>query len=265
MPNPPRLCCAAPERPTARAMQRLHAAPESMRQLARGDTTLTRLALRALWRDPLRGFAWLAVGGGAFAVFANILLMQPEQHRAPLFVGNPQIHAVPQAAEVPLPLPRPGAAAVDAEAQRRTELLRDIQAELSRRGLLQGESDGAPGPRTTKAIRDFQTQAGLPVSGEPSDALLAALLTSTPPKPRDQIAAILKAPPDRLERPATVAAVQRALTKLGYGPLKDDGQFGPGTRAALDRFEKDRKLPGRGDNPNRVLRELAQASGVAID
>jgi peptidoglycan hydrolase-like protein with peptidoglycan-binding domain len=247
-------------------MHPLHAAPESMRQLARGDITLTRLAFRALWRDPLRSLGWLAAGGGAFAVFANILLMQPEQHRAPLFVGNPQIHAAPLAADVPLPIPRPGAAApVDPEAQRRTELLRDIQAELSRRGLLQGEADGAAGPRTTKAIRDFQAQAGLPVTGEPSDALLASLLTSAPPKPRDQIAALLKAPPDRLERPATVAAVQRALTKLGYGPLKDDGQFGPGTRAALDRFERDRKLPSRADNPGRVLRELAQASGMAID
>jgi peptidoglycan hydrolase-like protein with peptidoglycan-binding domain len=62
-----------------------------------------------------------------------------------------------------------------------------------------------------------------------------------------------------------VVAVQRALTRLGYGPLKDDGHFGPGTRAALDRFERDRKLPARGDNPTRVLRELAQASGIALD
>ncbi len=135
------------------------------------------------------------------------------------------------------------------------------------RGLFQGEVDGAAGPRTAKAIRDAQAQLGLPVTGEASDALLAALLTSPvntgavspATRPRDQIANLLKASPDRFERPATVAAVQRALSRLGYGPLKDDGQFGPGTRAALDRFERDRKLPSRVENPNRVLRELSQA------
>ncbi len=188
-----------------------------------------------------------------------------------MFVGTPQMHATPVPADVPLPPTRAGER--DAEEARRVELLRDIQVELQRRGLLQGEADGAPGPRTAKAIRDAQGQLGLPANGEPSEALLAALLTGpsstgavpSPARPRDQIANLLKASPDRFERPATVAAVQRALSRLGYGPLKDDGQFGPGTRAALDRFERDRKLPSRVENPNRVLRELSQASGIAID
>lgn len=235
-----------------------------MRDLARGRTSVSRIIGRALRRDPLRGAAWLAVGGAAFAVFANILLLQPEQHRSPMFVGAPRIHAQPLATEVPLPQARPQGGERDPDAARGSDLLREIQGELSRRGLFQGEPDGAPGPRTTKAIRDWQGQAGLPITGEPSEALLAALLTGGG-KPRDQIAHLLKAPADRLERPATVATVQRALTRLGYGPLKDDGQFGPGTRAALDRFERDRKLPSRSDNPARVLRELAQASGMAID
>jgi peptidoglycan hydrolase-like protein with peptidoglycan-binding domain len=84
-------------------------------------------------------------------------------------------------------------------------------------------------------------------------------------KAKDQILSLIRSSAGPLERPETVAAMQRALTRAGYGPLKDDGQFGPGTRAALDRFEKDRKLAPRGDNPARVLRELAQVSGVAID
>ncbi len=246
-------------------------APRPLRELAHGRTSVSRLILRALWQDPLRSAAWLGIGGVGLAVFANLLLLQPERHRSPMFVGTPRIHAAPVPADVPLPPSR--AAERDAEEARRVELLRDIQVELQRRGLLQGDADGTPGPRTTKAIREAQGHLGLPVNGEPNEALLAALLTGPAStgavgpaaRPRDQIANLLKASPDRFERPATVAAVQRALSRLGYGPLKDDGQFGPGTRAALDRFERDRKLPSRADNANRVLRELSQASGIAID
>jgi peptidoglycan hydrolase-like protein with peptidoglycan-binding domain len=247
------------------SLDRLQALPDPMRRLAAGRVTLTRLAAQALLRHPLRGLGWLALGGTGVAVFGNILLLQPERHRAPMFVGNPQIHAAPLAAAVPLPPQRPSAIEIEAEATGRIELMRDIQAELARRGLLQGEGGGVAGPRTARAIREFQTQAGLPLTGEPSEALLAALLTGAVQKPRDPIAGLLRTPPDRLERPATVAAVQRALAKLGYGPLKDDGQLGPGTRAALDRFERDRKLPSRAENPARVLRELSLASGMAID
>ena len=249
--------------PSASAFGRIESAARPIRELAHGRTSATRLILRALMRDPLRSAALLATGGVGFAVFANILLLQPERHRSPMFVGVPQIHSAPLPADVPLPQARPST--VDPG----SELLREIQTELHRRGLLQGEPDGAPGPKTAKAIRDMQAQLGLPVTGESSEALLAAMLTgpAAPPvaRPRDQIANLLKASGDRFERPTTVAAVQRALTKLGYGPLKDDGQFGSGTRTALDRFERDRKLPSRADNPNRVLRELSQASGIAID
>ncbi len=254
----------------ASAFDRLGPAADPLRELANGRTSASRLILRALWRNPLRSAAWLGIGGVGLAVFANLLLFQPERHRSPMFVGTPQIHGAPVPTDVPLPPTR--AAERDAEEMRRSELLRDIQVELQRRGLLQGEADGAAGPRTLKAIRDAQAQLGQPVTGEASEALLAALLTSpvntgavAAPRPRDQIANLLKASPDRFERPATVAAMQRALSRLGYGPLKDDGQFGPGTRAALDRFERDRKLPSRAENPSRVLRELSHASGIAID
>lgn len=60
--------------------------------------------------------------------------------------------------------------------------------------------------------------------------------------------------------------VQRALTKLGYGPLKDDGLMGPGTKAAIEKFERDRKLPVKGEAAGPTLRALtremtAKASG----
>jgi peptidoglycan hydrolase-like protein with peptidoglycan-binding domain len=246
-------------------MDRILAAGEPARRLANGETTVTRMIGRGLLRSPMRSLGWIGGAGVAFAIFGNILLMQPERHKAPMFVGNPQIHATPQATLMPLPPARPTTIERDTETSRRAELIRDIQLELGRRGFYSGEPDPSAMGRTNRAIRDFQTAAGLPVNGEASDALLATIMTSSL-RPRDQIASILRnTPADRLERPETVVAIQRALTRLGYGPLKDDGHFGTGTRAALDKFEKDRKLPGRGDNPTRVIRELAQASGIAID
>jgi hypothetical protein len=62
-----------------------------------------------------------------------------------------------------------------------------------------------------------------------------------------------------------VAAAQRALTKLGYGPLKADGILGAGTRQALERFERDQKIPVTGDLGPRTARELAAQAGTPIE
>lgn len=63
----------------------------------------------------------------------------------------------------------------------------------------------------------------------------------------------------------TVAAAQRALSKLGYGPIKADGVLGPGTRQAIERFERDRRLPVTGELGPRTVRELVARSGLVID
>ena len=64
---------------------------------------------------------------------------------------------------------------------------------------------------------------------------------------------------------ARVAAAQKALTKLGYGPLKADGMAGAGTRQALERFEKDRRLPVTGELKPRTVKELSAQAGMPID
>ena len=58
---------------------------------------------------------------------------------------------------------------------------------------------------------------------------------------------------------------QRALDKLGYGPLRADGILGSATRQAIERFEKDRRLPVTGEFGARTSRELSSASGIAIE
>ena len=87
---------------------------------------------------------------------------------------------------------------------------------------------------------------------------------SVTPKPaaKDPVRAEA-AKPDPLKPDPTVARAQRALSKLGYGPLKDDGLMGPGTKAAIERFERDRKLPVKGEAAGRTLRELTAKVAAA--
>ena len=43
-----------------------------------------------------------------------------------------------------------------------------------------------------------------------------------------------------------VAAVQRTLTEYGYGQLKPTGTAGSDTQAAIQKFERDHKMPVTG-------------------
>jgi peptidoglycan hydrolase-like protein with peptidoglycan-binding domain len=62
-----------------------------------------------------------------------------------------------------------------------------------------------------------------------------------------------------------VAAVQRALTEYGYGQLKPTGVVGSDTQAAIQKFEKARKLPVTGQVSDRLVRELASMIGHPVE
>ena len=62
-----------------------------------------------------------------------------------------------------------------------------------------------------------------------------------------------------------VLFVQRALNKLGYGPIQPDGILGPATQQAVDRFAKDRKWPRQEGLTRRLVSELSEASGMRPD
>jgi peptidoglycan hydrolase-like protein with peptidoglycan-binding domain len=51
----------------------------------------------------------------------------------------------------------------------------DLQRRLTAAGFDTGGSDGVIGPNTRAAISGYEASAGLPVTGEPSRALLARL------------------------------------------------------------------------------------------
>ncbi len=62
-----------------------------------------------------------------------------------------------------------------------------------------------------------------------------------------------------------IAAVQRALTEYGYGQLKPTGVIGTDTQAAIQKFEKDRKMPVTGQLSDKLIRDLAILTGRPIE
>jgi hypothetical protein len=62
-----------------------------------------------------------------------------------------------------------------------------------------------------------------------------------------------------------VIALQRALAEYGYGQIKATGIIDADTRTAIEKFERERKLPITGQATDRVVRELAAMTGRALE
>lgn len=61
----------------------------------------------------------------------------------------------------------------------------------------------------------------------------------------------------------SIVTAQRALTKLGYGPLILDGIVGPGTRQAIEDFQHDRGMRVTSELDLATLRQLTASNKTA--
>jgi len=237
----------------------------------RNDGSLRALLSRALGRNPLDAIGIFLLLIAAGAILANALYRQPGPHPAPIFAVKPRPVATEPAEIVP-PLPRARPIAMvgkpEVTARSRVDVTADIQRELTKRGLYEGPADGVTGPKTDAAIRDFEVLANLKPTGEPTEDLLRAIqggaTRSETPAPRaaarpDAIAELIAGPSQR------VTGVQRALNDFGYGPVKATGTYGPETVAAVQKFERDRKMPVTGQISPRLMRELAALTGRPLE
>ena len=62
-----------------------------------------------------------------------------------------------------------------------------------------------------------------------------------------------------------VMAVQRVLSEFGYGQIKPSGILDEPTSAAIEKFERDHKLPVTGRLSDRLLTGLAAMAGRPLD
>jgi peptidoglycan hydrolase-like protein with peptidoglycan-binding domain len=236
---------------------------------------------------------------GAFATIAiliNVLLMQSGSHPAPMFKNAPVAvkpvavtDSIPAAVPRPRPVepapasrpvePAPAKVAAPPAPRMPGEIINDIQRELARRGYYDGAVDGLYGPRTDAAIRDFEQAAALKPSTEPNEALLQAIVRApaklakvapaAPPAaapPAARPAPVRNEPmPEKPVPSKRVIALQRALADYGYGQIKSSGIVDAETQAAIEKFERERKLPVTGQPSDRVTRELSSMTGRPLD
>jgi hypothetical protein len=193
-------------------------------------------AMRILLHSPKDMVAGALAFAAVSAIIANALLLQAGHHPAPMFGSVVAIPAAGLATASPLPRPRPIELAVK-------------------------PADASP-------------SEPMPVEPKTADPLanLVKATTATPvvssiPRPPVPIPASSRN--EAIANPAQasrrVAAVQRALTEYGYGQLKPTGTIGADTQAAIQRFEREHKIPVTGQMSDRLVRDLTAAIGHPID
>lgn len=200
-----------------------------------------------------------------FAIVINALFLQKGPHPAPIFAARPLLQ--PEATLPPRLSATSSHIGSDLAAQARVQLIANIQRELSRKGFYDGPADGIWGSKTDAAVRDFLQASGLKVNPEANENLLRAI-SSYVAKP---VAAAAPAPPAtdpiaKLIAPSKrVVSIQRALADFGYGQIKATGVYDPETRSAIEKFERDHRLPVTGQISDRFVRELAAMTGRPLE
>jgi peptidoglycan hydrolase-like protein with peptidoglycan-binding domain len=231
------------------------------------DAGAGRLAA-AIGRHPREFVGVLMATVAAFAIFINALFLQRGPHPAPIFATRPPMTQVAPAA---LPRPRAVAPAVapTTVARSQAQIIGDIQRELNRKGFYDGAVDGIWGAKTDAAARDFVQAAGLKINTDASEGLLHAIVTSNAKAQIGRTAApapVRNDPIAELIAPTKqVLAIQRALADFGYGQIKPTGAYDPETKEAIEKFERDRRLPVTGQISDRLVRELAGMTGRPLE
>jgi peptidoglycan hydrolase-like protein with peptidoglycan-binding domain len=137
-----------------------------------------------------------------------------------------------------------------------TEVTRAVQRELQIRGYETGGSDGISGIMTRGAIMAYEYDHNLPLSGQPSDRLLKAIILGEGGKAKGKGGEVKTA-----EAQDVVRSVQRSLAKLGYKPGAPNGRLTPDTLRAIRAFEGDQALPETGRISGPLIARLLRLSG----
>ena len=198
------------------------------------------LAMRILLHSPKDTVAGALAFAAVSAIIANALFLQTGSHPSPMFGSVVVMPAAGLVNSSPLPRPRP------------------VEATIK------------PAEAPPAEPKLAEPKLAEPKSADPLGNLVKAT-TALPAAPSS-----IPRPPAPIpvsSRPETVvssgsrrvAAVQRTLTEYGYGQLKPTGTVGSDTQAAIQKFEREHKVPVTGQVSDRLVRELTAMIGHPID
>jgi len=205
-------------------------------------------------RARLTLFAIMAI---FLATAGNALFLQ-ERTRAPNAVWANRIPLdkpapEPPAATAPAPAASPAQAPAESSAQR---LHSALQRELARHGYadqLQAQGNGLK-----RAVLAYEFDNNMPLTGEPTEAVLKQILFDLNQAPRGAFA-------DRAEaNQRLVMEIQKTLLGLGFFRGALSGRMDVWTAAAVKDFERHRGLPLTGRLTDATLLELISYSGQPL-
>ena len=203
------------------------------------------LVMRILLHSPKDTFAGLLALATAVAIITNAVFLQRGPHPAPMFGSVVHIPPAPPQSLSLLPRPRPA----------------EADAATSEPRLLEPHANEvhAPGPRV------IEPKSADPLGNLVRSTTTESLPSTAPPVASNALRPPAPVPPVQVTGSRRVAAVQRALTEYGYGQLKATGTIGADTQAAIQKFERERKLPVTGQVSDRLVRELTAVIGHPVD
>ena len=227
---------------------------ETPRRRKRGAATATApevkrgLAMRLFLRSPKDVVAGVLASAAITAIVTNALFLQAGPHPAPMFgsfvVASPNSSAIANL----LPRPRP------AEADSAEPKLADTRPAETR---MAEPKMAEPKPAEPKSADQLANLVRSSTTGSVSSGNVMRPPASVPLSSHGDTGPVVGS--------RRVAAVQRALTEYGYGQLKPTGTIGADTQAAIQKFERERKLPVSGQISDRMVRELATVIGHSVD
>lgn len=239
---------------------------QSKRGRAIAIAAAPNFVVRLMLQNPRDFIAGLIAAAAVTAIIANAMFLQAGRHPSPLF-GTNAFSQSPTAVPSVLPRPRPLDAGPAADKPLDSRMLdaKPVQMKATPKPVetKANESKAAESRASDAAVMPKPDGAG--AKGDRMAA--AARAPVAPPAavavPRPPAAVPVRSDPlgDFINSSYRVAWVQRALSENGAGQLKPTGMLGPETQAAIARFERERKLPVTGQLSDRLLRELAIATG----
>ena len=211
------------------------------------------LAMRILLHSPKDMVAGALAFAAVSAIIANALFLQAGRHPSPMFGTVTRMPAAASAPASPLPRPRP------VEAAARTADPLPSEPRVIELKSADPKSDAKSDPKSDAKSDPMTNLVKATAAPQATPSNVARPPASIPAGSRNETIA------NQTPAARRVAAVQRTLTEYGYGQLKPTGTAGSDTQAAIQKFERERKLPVTGQVSDRLVKELTVMIGRSID